>query len=116
MYAIIDFFSNLLQTFGLFRKSVEIAFLGLDNAGKTTLLRMLVDSHQTQAPPTLHPIREEINIGNVKFITTDLGGHTEAREFWQNHYFSKNAIVFVLDAADPERFPVKINIDIDLQI
>lgn len=84
--------------------NAKLAFMGLDNAGKTTLLRLLRDNRISVHQPTLHAHTEQLMLDNIRFQALDLGGHEIARSLWKKYALGVEGIVFLVDAADRSRF------------
>ena len=104
MSFVLNFFKNLLYNLGLWKIKAKILFLGLDNAGKTTLLTVLKNNKVSQMPPTKHAHSEELVIKNVNIHAFDLGGHHAMRKVWREYFPKIDAIVYLVDAADSTRF------------
>ena len=98
--------SSLLQSLGLAGKKGSLLVLGLDNAGKTTLLYTLASAEDATRsfPPTDRPALNEFRTGGIQFSAWDLGGHEAVRHMWQDYVCEQvSAVVFLVDAADTER-------------
>ena len=93
-----------LADWGLAQKTGKLVLLGLDNAGKTTLMHMLRDNILLQHMPTQKPTMETFTMGRLTFNLFDLGGHTVAQRLWVDYCADAAGIVYLIDAADPARF------------
>jgi GTP-binding protein SAR1 len=88
----------------LWSKKVRLLMLGLDNAGKTTLLSRLADGSMHAHNPTMHPTNQEMKLGATTITAHDVGGHKAARAIWSHYYSAVDCILFIVDCADAARF------------
>ncbi|GAA5875710.1 hypothetical protein JCM1840_003182 [Sporobolomyces johnsonii] len=99
-------FSSLFKA--LFSRSQEmrILMLGLDSAGKTTILYRLQIGEVVTTIPTIGFNVETVQYKNIKFQVWDLGGQTSIRPYWRCYYADTKAVVYVVDSSDRERLPI----------
>jgi len=89
--------------------SYQVVMIGLDNAGKsTTLYRLKVDQYVTTVP-TIGFNCEKIkpSMGKAKgatFALWDVGGQEKLRPLWRSYIRHTDAVIFVVDSVDEERF------------
>ncbi|CAJ1394611.1 unnamed protein product [Effrenium voratum] len=77
--------------------------LGLDNAGKTTILKALSQEDIRDIMPT-----QGFNIKSVvqegfKLNVWDIGGQKAIRSYWSNYFEASDALVYVIDSSDRRR-------------
>ncbi|KAE8372420.1 ADP-ribosylation factor family-domain-containing protein [Aspergillus bertholletiae] len=85
------------------KKEIRILILGLDNAGKTTLLYRMKIGEVVTTIPTIGFNVESVTYRNLNFNVWDLGGQTSIRPYWRCYYANTAAVIFVIDSTDIER-------------
>lgn len=81
----------------------KILMLGLDGAGKTTILYQMKLNEAVSSVPTVGFNVEEINYKGLQFTVWDIGGQSKLRDLWHHYYQGSDAVIYVLDSADEER-------------
>ena len=67
--------------------------LGLDNSGKTTILKKLSDEDITQIMPTQGFNIKSLMHDGFKLNVWDIGGQKSIRPYWRNYYDQTDALV-----------------------
>ncbi|KNC79873.1 ADP-ribosylation factor-like protein 1, partial [Sphaeroforma arctica JP610] len=99
------YFSSLFgRLFG--ENEVRVLILGLDGAGKTTILYRLQVGEVVTTIPTIGFNVETVTYKNLKFQVWDLGGQTSIRPYWRCYYANTDAIIYVVDSADRDRMSI----------
>lgn len=84
---------------------MELTILGLQNAGKTTLVNIISTGSFTEDRiPTVGFNMRRVQKGGVTLKMWDLGGQARFRTMWERYCRGVSAVVFVIDAADEDRF------------
>ncbi|KIY73287.1 GTP-binding protein [Cylindrobasidium torrendii FP15055 ss-10] len=86
-------------------KEMRILFLGLDNAGKTTILKYISHEDTSKTSPTLGFNIKTLSLPDSPYTLNiwDVGGQRTLRPYWRNYFEQTDAIVWVVDSADRMR-------------
>ena len=96
--------SKVIEFFSRSKNNFKIIILGIQNAGKTTILYRLALGQLVKTTPTIGSNVEEINYNNVKFQAWDLGGQENMRSVWDVYYSNTDGVIFVIDSNDKENY------------
>ncbi|GAA52096.1 ADP-ribosylation factor [Clonorchis sinensis] len=92
---------GLERLFG--KKSVRILMVGLDAAGKTTILYKLKLGEVVTTIPTIGFNVEMVEYKNISFTVWDVGGQDRIRRLWRHYFQNTQGLIFVVDSNDRER-------------
>ncbi|XP_047442001.1 ADP-ribosylation factor-like protein 9 [Mugil cephalus] len=85
----------------------QVLVLGLEGAGKTSLLHCLsTGSLEQDMEPTQGFNAVSVNRDDLHIEFLEIGGKDDLRPYWERYMSKALLLVFVVDSSDPERFPV----------
>ncbi|CCA66382.1 probable ADP-ribosylation factor 6 [Serendipita indica DSM 11827] len=84
-------------------REMRLLMLGLDAAGKTTILYKLKLDQSVTTIPTVGFNVETVTYKNVKFNVWDVGGQDKIRPLWRHYFTGTQGLVYVVDSCDRER-------------
>ncbi len=94
------------------KEELHLLIVGLDRAGKTTLLERLKTLFTdisgldpAQILPTVGLNIARFEVGGTPLVLWDLGGQAQLRSIWDKYFAEAHALVYVVDAADVDRIP-----------
>ncbi|XP_077566358.1 ADP-ribosylation factor 4-like [Stigmatopora nigra] len=93
--------SILGRLFG--KKQMRILMVGLDAAGKTTILYKLKLGEIVTTIPTIGFNVETVEYKNISFTVWDVGGQDKIRPLWRHYFQNTQGLIFVVDSNDRER-------------
>ncbi|KAI9902477.1 hypothetical protein N3K66_001829 [Trichothecium roseum] len=91
---------SILRKARLKDKELRILMLGLDNAGKTTIVKKIMGEDVNTVSPTLGFIIKTIDYEGYKLNIWDVGGQKTLRSYWRNYFEKTDALIWVVDATD----------------
>jgi ADP-ribosylation factor protein 1 len=85
------------------KKEMRILMVGLDAAGKTTILYKLKLGEIVTTIPTIGFNVETVEYKNINFTVWDVGGQDKIRPLWRHYFQNTQGLIFVVDSNDRDR-------------
>ena len=82
---------------------MRILMVGLDAAGKTTILYKFKLGEVVTTIPTIGFNVETVEYKNISFTMWDVGGQDRIRPLWRHYFQGTNGLIFVVDSNDRDR-------------
>jgi len=87
-------------------KKLKILMIGLDGAGKSSILGKLHLNEVISTIPTIGFNVETVTYKNTTFTVWDIGGQEKIRPLWRHYYENTDALIFVIDSSDIDRIDI----------
>ncbi|CUM62504.1 uncharacterized protein PRCAT00000055001 [Priceomyces carsonii] len=84
-------------------REIRILTLGLDNSGKTTVVKKILNEDTDKVSPTMGFQINTVIYGDYTLNIWDIGGQTTLRSFWGNYFERTNVVMWVVDCLSQER-------------
>ena len=97
-----SFFSGLMGKL-IGKRDVRMLMVGLDAAGKTTILYQLKMNETVKTIPTIGFNVETLDYKGLNFTVWDVGGQDKIRVLWKHYYQNTDGLIFVVDSNDKDR-------------
>jgi small GTP-binding protein len=98
-----NLFSAVQKLFSSIAEDKRVLMLGLDAAGKTTILYQLKLGETNTTIPTIGFNVENVQYKKVNMNIWDVGGQQRIRPLWRHYTANTDALIFVVDSADKDR-------------
>uniref|UniRef100_A0A8C1JJA0 ADP-ribosylation factor n=1 Tax=Cyprinus carpio TaxID=7962 RepID=A0A8C1JJA0_CYPCA len=85
------------------KNQIKLLMVGLDAAGKTTVLYKLKLGEVVTTIPTIGFNVETVEYKNISFAVWDVGGQSKIRGLWKYYYQHTEGLIFVVDSSDHDR-------------
>merc|ERR1719203_683249 len=85
------------------KTEMRLLMVGLDAAGKTTILYKLKLGEVVTTIPTIGFNVETVEFKNINFTVWDIGGQDKIRKLWRYYYANTQGLIFVIDSNDRDR-------------